>query len=159
MVVSQPTIRNDVPFSQSKLWDMQSRFYQEAGIDAWNNKIPYKITNNLTIAHSYITTAKTLDTIRLKPFIDGMHRCGEHFYPLPGYPSTLINVGSFFYAIEDFAAALAYYERSVEYREERTELTFKDISCRISLCRCRLKREALLESDKKRGERQTSSTA
>jgi hypothetical protein len=44
---------NSVPFSQSKLWDMQSIFYKETGIDAWNDKIPYKITNNLTIAHAY----------------------------------------------------------------------------------------------------------
>lgn len=51
--MSTASIGNYVPFSQSTLWNIQGRFYKEAGIDAWNKKIPYLITNNLTIAHSY----------------------------------------------------------------------------------------------------------
>ena len=51
--MSTSTIGNYITFSQNTPWNMQGRFYKEAGIDAWNNKIPYLITNNLTIAHSY----------------------------------------------------------------------------------------------------------
>jgi hypothetical protein len=86
-----------------------------------------------------------LDAIRLKHFIEGMHRCGDYFYYLSGCPSTLINVGSFFYAIEDFATALVYYERSVEYFEDKTSVAFNFLSYRISSCRNSVKRKALLE--------------
>lgn len=86
-----------------------------------------------------------LDATRLKPFIEGMRRCGDQFYYLSGCPSTLVNVGSFFYVIEDFATALVYYERSVQYFAEKTSPAFNFLLQRISLCRNSLTRKALIE--------------
>jgi hypothetical protein len=92
-----------------------------------------------------IAQAKTLTAATLKPFSDGMRRSGDYFYALPGPPSTLINVGNFFYELEDFASALTYYERSIMYCEEEKSVTFQSLSCRISLCRYHLHRKILLE--------------
>ncbi len=86
-----------------------------------------------------------LDSVRLKPFIEGMRRCGDQFYYLSGCPSTLVNVGSFFYAIEDFATALVYYEQAVEYFGEKTSPAFNFLMERISSCRNSLTRKALSE--------------
>jgi hypothetical protein len=94
---------------------------------------------------SILAVVDKLDDISPKHFIEGMRRCGDHFYYLSGCPSTLINVGSFFYAIKDFATALVYYERSVEYFEEKTSPAFNFLLYRISSCRNSLKRKALLE--------------
>jgi len=51
--MNSPTNKNYVQFSRSKIWEKQGSFYKQAGIDAWNERVPYQITNNLTIANSY----------------------------------------------------------------------------------------------------------
>ena len=94
---------------------------------------------------SILAIMNKLDTTGLKPFIEGMRRCGDLFYYLSGCPSTLINVGSFFYAIEDFTTALVYYEQAVQYFEEETSPAFDFLLYRISSCRNSLMRKALLE--------------
>lgn len=57
--------------SQSLLWDLQRKFFQSAGVNAWRNEIvPQYITSNPNIAHAYARTifgylrdvADTLDT-------------------------------------------------------------------------------------------------
>ena len=40
------------PFSKSPIWHSQDRFYATQGIQAWNNKIPYYITNSVFYAES-----------------------------------------------------------------------------------------------------------
>jgi hypothetical protein len=92
-----------------------------------------------------ITKTKGLHPIELAPFIEGMRRCGDHFYYLPGSLSLLINVATFFQVIEDYATALEYYQQAAEYCEDKTTLTLKQITYRITLCHYRLKRQALLE--------------
>lgn len=48
-VVFEEAIR----FSASKLWQGQKEYYDEKGIDAWTEDVPFYITSNPFIAHSY----------------------------------------------------------------------------------------------------------
>ncbi|MDJ0509138.1 MAG: tetratricopeptide repeat protein [Crocosphaera sp.] len=48
-----PSKKQAVQFSQSKIWQQQNDFYQQTGIDAWDEKIPYQITNNLILVNAY----------------------------------------------------------------------------------------------------------
>jgi hypothetical protein len=42
------------PFAESALWRMQSRYFEERGIDAWRrNEVPHHATNNPLIADAY----------------------------------------------------------------------------------------------------------
>ena len=42
------------PFSQSYIWEMQRRYYQTQGIEAWSqNRIPFAISTGPVIAHAY----------------------------------------------------------------------------------------------------------
>ncbi|WP_298737492.1 SAM-dependent methyltransferase [uncultured Chitinophaga sp.] len=43
----------NIPFSQSRIWDYQRDYYAKQGIHAWANKIPFYITSNPYIANSY----------------------------------------------------------------------------------------------------------
>lgn len=40
-------------FSQSMLWDLQRRYFHEKGVDAWASQVPFYITSNPVIAHTY----------------------------------------------------------------------------------------------------------
>jgi len=43
----------NIPFSQSRIWDYQRGYYLKQSINAWANKIPFYITSNPYIANSY----------------------------------------------------------------------------------------------------------
>jgi tetratricopeptide (TPR) repeat protein len=44
----------NVPLSQSVLWDLQWRYYEEQGADAWRNgQVPHYATSNPTVANCY----------------------------------------------------------------------------------------------------------
>ncbi|HEX4960384.1 MAG TPA: SAM-dependent methyltransferase [Thermoanaerobaculia bacterium] len=44
-----------VPFSQCALWHRQKEFFRAEGVEAWNGKVPFYITSNPYLAHSYAT--------------------------------------------------------------------------------------------------------
>ncbi|HEY8025214.1 MAG TPA: tetratricopeptide repeat protein [Burkholderiaceae bacterium] len=46
-------LEENIPLSQSMLWQASRRFYQEHGIEVWNRKVPYQVTSNPGIAHTY----------------------------------------------------------------------------------------------------------
>ena len=46
-------LEENVPFSQSKLWQAQREFYDKKGIDAWTSDVPFYITSNPFIANHY----------------------------------------------------------------------------------------------------------
>jgi hypothetical protein len=104
----------------------------------WDPEVINKYIKNI------IAKMKELDPLELEPFIEGMRRCGDYFYYLPDSLSKLINVATFFEEIEDFATALEYYQQSVQYVEDKTSFTLKQISYKITMCHYRLKRQALL---------------
>lgn len=56
-------------FSQSCLWRMQRDYFDQAGINAWVNQVPFYITSNPYIAYCYsqIVLQSIRDTIRKNP--------------------------------------------------------------------------------------------
>lgn len=51
---SSPIVEQGVPLSESFIWNLQARFYESLGIDAWlSGVIPSKITTNSFIARTY----------------------------------------------------------------------------------------------------------
>jgi SAM-dependent MidA family methyltransferase len=46
-------LQKNTAFAKSDLWKLQRRFFEEQGIMAWNNKVPYHITSNPGIANAY----------------------------------------------------------------------------------------------------------
>ncbi len=54
-------IENAVRFSQSKLWQAQRSYYDQQGIDAWVDEVPFYVTSNPVIADKYASvTARFL---------------------------------------------------------------------------------------------------
>ena len=47
------TLEENIPWSQSRLWDWQATFFARAGVAAWADKVPFYVTSNSVIAHSY----------------------------------------------------------------------------------------------------------
>ena len=46
-------IDDNVPFSQSSIWQLQQQFYAKKGIEAWQGQVPFYATSNAFIANSY----------------------------------------------------------------------------------------------------------
>jgi tetratricopeptide (TPR) repeat protein len=46
-------LQQGVPFSQCDLWKLQREFFEQQGINAWVNQVPFYITSNPYIANSY----------------------------------------------------------------------------------------------------------
>lgn len=67
----------NIPFSQSRLWDYQRDFYLKESINAWANKIPFYITSNPYIANSYAQIIiRFIQDLREKNSLDA----GSPFY-------------------------------------------------------------------------------
>jgi tetratricopeptide (TPR) repeat protein len=50
-------LSNNQRLSESLLWDLQRRFFESSGVNAWRNEIvPQYITSNPHIAHAYVRT-------------------------------------------------------------------------------------------------------
>ncbi len=52
-IVSQVFLEENKRLSQSSLWRMQRDYFDSEGINAWVNQVPFYITSNPFIAHSY----------------------------------------------------------------------------------------------------------
>lgn len=50
-------LESKVQFSKSKVWDLQEAYFAEQGIAAWLGPVPYYVTSNAVIAHSYAHVA------------------------------------------------------------------------------------------------------
>lgn len=50
-------LERNIRFSQSQMWRDQKKYYDEKGIDAWKDDVPFYITSNPFIAQSYAQTA------------------------------------------------------------------------------------------------------
>jgi tetratricopeptide (TPR) repeat protein len=93
-----------------------------------------------------VTTIKELDATSIKPFIEGMRRCADNFYYLPGSTSTLVNVGTFFQEVKDFETALEYYQKSIDYFGKKPSQILNHTLYNMGLCYYHLdQREAALE--------------
>tara|TARA_R110002110_G_scaffold124505_2_gene301899 strand:- start:51183 stop:52841 length:1659 start_codon:yes stop_codon:yes gene_type:complete len=46
-------IQESVRLSESKLWDIQKNYFETMGINAWEEDVPFYITNNTFIAYQY----------------------------------------------------------------------------------------------------------
>jgi tetratricopeptide (TPR) repeat protein len=58
MTGSQPStnytyLEHDAKFSESKIWNYQRSYFDSKGINAWVGGVPYYVTSNSVIAHSY----------------------------------------------------------------------------------------------------------
>lgn len=48
------SMETNVPFSQSLIWDLQRRYYEEMGTEAWRQgEVPHYVTSNLRQANAY----------------------------------------------------------------------------------------------------------
>lgn len=93
-----------------------------------------------------VTTTKELDATSIRPFIEGMRRCADNFYYLPGSTSTLVNVGTFFQEVKDFETALEYYQKSIDYFGKKPSQILNHTLYNMGLCYYHLdQREAALE--------------
>ena len=50
-------LEKEIRFSQSIMWGDQKKYYDEKGIGAWEDDVPFYITSNPFIAHSYANVA------------------------------------------------------------------------------------------------------
>ena len=49
-----PIIQQHTPFSQSKIWELQRAYFEQAGIDAWRKgQVPHYVTSNPFIGKTY----------------------------------------------------------------------------------------------------------
>lgn len=51
------TINEKTRLSESIIWDLQRKFFEQEGIHAWEGQVPHYITNNPYIANSYANVA------------------------------------------------------------------------------------------------------
>ena len=55
--MSEIILENKIRFSQSIMWTAQKNYYDEKGINAWDEDVPFYITSNPYIARDYAQTA------------------------------------------------------------------------------------------------------
>jgi tetratricopeptide (TPR) repeat protein len=62
-------IEQQKKFSESCLWKMQRAYFDQEGINAWVNQVPFYITSNPFIAYCYARTTLSFirDTLKLNP--------------------------------------------------------------------------------------------
>ena len=48
-----------VPFSRCRIWADHITFYKNQGVAAWDQRVPYHVTNHVGIAASYAEIVKT----------------------------------------------------------------------------------------------------
>lgn len=51
--MSKVVIEQDKRFSESCLWDLQREYFDQQGVDAWVNQVPFYVTSNPFIANCY----------------------------------------------------------------------------------------------------------
>ncbi len=110
-----------VPLSESSLWKLQENYYQGLGIQAWNDRTPYYVTNSVVIASAYadLIVAFLLD----RPL--------EH----PEEPLTLLELGTgtgrlAHYLARELTRKLSYFKatRGVKFRIVMTDLSEDTLS-------------------------------
>lgn len=70
-------------FSESDIWRLQRRYYEDKGIEAWNSgEVPYYITSNPRLAHAYAA------------MIHGFIRDRERLMPQSDQPVHVIELGA-----------------------------------------------------------------
>ncbi len=47
------TVEQAVPLAKSMLWQINRQFYEQQGVEAWNQRVPFQVTSNPSIAHAY----------------------------------------------------------------------------------------------------------
>lgn len=53
-VVEDRVVERDVRLSRSRLWDLQRRYFDREGVEAWRtNTVPHHVTNNPALAEAY----------------------------------------------------------------------------------------------------------
>lgn len=72
-------LQKATPLAKSKLWDIQRTFFENQGINAWDHKVPFYITNNLYIANAYANICVRFMQDCIKK---GKYNCNEPFYIL-----------------------------------------------------------------------------
>lgn len=104
-----------VSLSQCDLWRLQESYYSSLGVQAWNERTPYYVTNSTVIAEAYadLLVAMLLD----RPLEN------------PDEPLTLLEVGTgtgrlAFYLARELERKLAYFPatRKVRFRLVLTDL-------------------------------------
>src|SRR5881409_4001505 len=55
--MSQIILEQNIRFSQSKMWTAQKNYYDQKGINAWDEDVPFYITSNPFIAREYAEVA------------------------------------------------------------------------------------------------------
>lgn len=54
MTEHKKVFETNVRFSKSKIWEMQRNYFDEKGVKAWSNQVPFYITSNPVIANKYV---------------------------------------------------------------------------------------------------------
>ena len=117
------------PFSESLLWQLQERYFNEKGCDAWRyTEVPHYVTNNPSVANTYAEIvfanwrdqARLLDSAALQEPLNivelgaGSGRLAYHFLQRLCALCEQFDVppGSFNYILSDYAAVnLAFWRQ------------------------------------------------
>ncbi|HYG64364.1 MAG TPA: tetratricopeptide repeat protein [Thermoanaerobaculia bacterium] len=81
-----------------------------------------------------IQAAKTAGPEMRRLLAEGMRRCVDCFYYLPGAESTLANAGIVFQEMQDYATALAYYRKSLEWFGQEPPEIYANTVYNMGLC-------------------------
>lgn len=115
------TVQADLPLSRSFVWDLQCKFYESLGIDAWlSGVIPSKVTTNSFIARTYAqmivnyVADLNLDEITIIELGAGHGRfgflCAQHLQEMSS--SGLLNNLKWKYVLTDVA------ERNIQFWDQ-----------------------------------------
>lgn len=105
-----------VPLSESRLWKLQEEYYDRLGVQAWNERTPYYVTNSVPMAEAY---ADLIVNFLLDRPPDR-----------PDEPLTILELGTgtgrlAFYLERELARKLAYFPalRGLDFRVVMTDLS------------------------------------
>lgn len=127
MTESSKHIQDPVRLSESMLWELQRNYFDTMGIDAWENDIPFYITNNAFIGHqyAYLVYQYMLDW-------QNLHGANQTIDVL----ELGCGVGRFcFYFIRALKSLLKEKPLNVNFRYILTDVTEKNVKfCEDNLC-------------------------
>lgn len=110
-----------VPLSECGLWALQENYYNKLGVQAWNERTPYYVTNSVPIAEAY---ADLLVNFLLDRPLDD-----------PSEPLTILELGTgtgrlAHYLARELTRKLAYFPetRGVTFRIVMTDLSEETLS-------------------------------
>ena len=122
----QIVIEDAVRFSKSGLWQAQRSYYDQQGVDAWTDEVPFYVTSNPVIADKYarVTARFFQDWVNRFP-----ESAGQTFYIIELGAGT----GQFsFYYLKRITSLLERFRLSgIRFCYVMTDFTSQNIEFRV----------------------------